>query len=319
MTTLARAGAVAWGLVALVLVAELACRWGAPDPARRWTPADADTHLDEVGGVPVWTHVEPDADRRAAVGCDLDGAWRVMLLGSSMLSGVDLDADDVLSAQLPGALAAASPDARACVRDLAVSGYALPQSLAVGRAHLAELRPHLVVLQMYGAMLRDPVRVGDGILLVERLPDGHAAPVLPVPVPTAWLGWWVEHSALVRAWARTPVRRESLFDLGPFHDDLDAFVDDVHALGGQVVGIVPADFDAPLEAQPAGLVAEADRWSAWADGAGVPVVRLWEVLPSDVPAETFALRGHYLSAEGHAWLARYLVDTHGPARESGSF
>lgn len=303
-------GTLAFGALLTLLVAELAVRVLRVPPRRAVFDEARYGPFETQDGVVLWDDRGGGSERGAVLrgeACDPDGAFRVMIVGDSILNGIDLPVEQVASVRLARRLEADHPGLRVCVTNLAVPGFSLVQGLVRARERLEPWPPHLVVLELWGGPPVWPVRVGSRVYL----PHGLAPDALGLPNPYG-LPPSANHAGLrasrlyellvLAAPDDCPACRASL---GAFEAELDAFVALVRAGGGEVVTVMPARLTDPFDAQVR-VGIENQPWETWVAKQGLRNVRLWEAWAHEAPA-TLALDPVHLNARGHALLTDVLL------------
>lgn len=297
---LARAGI---GLVVAALLAEALVRGLRVPPRRVVFEAANYGPFSELGGVVVWPdhgHAVDEVAQLEARACDVEGSFRVLVVGDSILNGIGVHAPEVGTVRLQQALVAEGVPA--CVRNLAVPGFSLWQGLARAAPELPTFRPHVVVLELWGGAPVRPVRVGSRVYQPHGQCVDVAGVMNPLGLPSAWNRGLLRsrlYEAVVLAWPDDcPGARD---DLGAFGPVLDGFVAEVRAAGGEVVAVLPTRLDEPIG--PGGRAARDARvWTDWLGRAGVRHVALWDAWAGVDPA-TIRLDDVHLDPAGHARLA----------------
>jgi len=139
------------GLLATLAMAEAAIRWVSPNPRVQvvrpssFSSDDGPGKVLDVEGTPIWRH--RGSTLREHLDCDEPQRPKALLLGSSILFGVGLEAQDAVSGRLPELLA---PDGEGwCVHNHSQPAFTAQGRLAVARQVLPILKPKVVVWEVW--------------------------------------------------------------------------------------------------------------------------------------------------------------------------
>lgn len=304
-----------------LIVGEAVVRLAHPTPRRNVFRTEVAGPLILMDGVPTWRDGEARTDNRAAtledLGCEGDGAFRVLVLGDSIFNGISVPAADVASVRLARALRAELGDGRACVKNLAVPGHSLYQTLARGREVIDTFKPDVVLLELWGGPPRTPILNGTTVYSIEGSPDAARQVYNPLGLPGG------AHDALMtrsRLYEYTVLALPAacpmcVFDLTPHEPLLDDFLARVEAVDGEVITFMPAYLFFPLDAQPKQLEMEDAGYLRWIARHGLHNVKLWEAWKGTDPA-TVRIDGCHLNAAGHDLLAKSYLDALRPALDT---
>ncbi|MCB9663361.1 MAG: hypothetical protein H6732_04555 [Alphaproteobacteria bacterium] len=294
-----------------LLTGEVAVRVVHPTPRRVVVVETPDRPFQTRGGVTVWpdTGIGGAARRRLLedADCALEGAFRVVIAGDSIFNGIGVPAPEVGSVVAKARLREAHPDLPLCVVNLSVPGFSLYQMVARLESRLDDLRPHLVIFQLWSGPPRWPVRLGDRVVMWEGDP---ADPDLgnPYGLPRAWHAWLFQHSRLYGfAVVAAPADASRPLDLAPHRAFLDRAVEEVEAVGGEAVTVMAAQPSHPWDAQPPALATLHAAFEPWIDAHALQNVRMSEAF-AGLDHSVMGLDEIHLNAVGHQALAGLFVD-----------
>lgn len=296
------------------LTAELAVRALDPEPGGQVVRPRQGTRgihgFRVVDGEPLWTH--EGSGPRQDPGCGPD-ARSVLLLGSSILWGTGVSAEEAVSARLQERL---DPSHRAvCVRNHAQPAYVGSNKLVEARDLIPRLRPAVVVWEVWTS---DPASyvVVDGVAFnVGQSPvDEDGFPVLLPGVPRSVHHFLFRRSALWQFAHMAQLRHDSAVYEARWRSHLAERMPEVARLVEEVGGTLLLVFAPPLDRPFAAFAEEVVRkkrgywWTReWADGAGVPWVDVaTELAGRDVEALRLDPCCHF-DPEGHDALAALLA------------
>jgi hypothetical protein len=286
--------AVVLGLLLGPLLGEAWVRVTKPDARTQIIAPQPELEIWALGETRVWRG-EGGLEREAR-GCQASD--RVLVLGSSILYGAGVEADQTWSSKLalPGT----------CVHNLSGSGYGVEAKLARLEAELPELSPRLVVWEVWANDANRFIWVGSrGYSLNPSIPlDARGVP---------------------NAWGLPPVLNEGLFRasrayelltltgiepsdgqpdlLGP----LERVREGVEQAGAELLLVFPPTLDKPLSASVEEPTDFQRKVQPWAQQRGLRTLALAELL-ADQDHEAIRLDPccHY-NAGGHAVLAERLA------------
>jgi len=305
--------ATALGLVAAVGLAEGLVRVLQPVPRVQIVrapdgPQASIRELRVLHGQPVWVY--GDSEARQDPGCD-PGDRVVLMLGSSIFWGTSYEADEVVSARLDAALGPGW-----CVRNHAQPAFTGGPKLAVAKEVIPELRPDVVLWEVWG---NDPegyvLLGGDAYNLTGRRVDGRGHPVLVPFLTEDQRAWAFEHSALFEYAALALAPREPDFQEARWRVHLDerlpALKSLVDEVGARLVLVAAARLDQPFsqtiakQAEPQHAFAKVQAWATAQGVRWVDAAQGFEDAGLDVAAVAHDACCH-LNPRGHEALARLL-------------
>jgi hypothetical protein len=296
-----------------LIVGEAVIRTTNPTPRRNVFRTAVAGPLVLMDGVPTWRDGEANHDDRAAkledVACDGVDAFRVLVLGDSIFNGISVAPDDVASVRLARDLRAELGDAHACVKNLAVPGHSLYQTLARGRDVLDSFKPDVVLMELWGGPPRTPILNGTTVYSIEGSPDAARQTYNPLGLPGGLHDALMTRSRLYEysVLALPAACPMCVFDLTPHEPMLDDFLARVDAQHGKVITFMPAYLFFPLDAQPKQLEMEDEGYLKWIARHGLENVKLWDAWKGTDPA-TIRIDGCHLNAAGHELLAKSYLD-----------
>lgn len=305
----------------MLIVGEATVRVTHPTPRRNVFRTEVAGPLTVMDGVPTWRDDATRADGRAATleddACDGADAFRVLVLGDSIFNGISVPADEVASVRLARALRAELGERHACVKNLAVPGHSLYQTLARGREAIDTFQPHVVLLELWGGPPRTPILNGTTVYSIEGSPDGARATYNPLSLPSGL------HDALMtrsRLYEYTVLAMPAAcplceYDLTPHEPLLDGFLARAEAAHATVITFMPAYLFFPLDAQPEQLEMEDAGYLKWIERRGLHNVKLWERWAGTDP-ESVRIDGCHLNTTGHERLAKDFREEIQPALDA---
>lgn len=186
--------AVLVGLASLALV-EVGMRLLDPPMRAQMIRAGPDLELRNVEGVPLWRGLAQSPARWNLSCRDAHPDARgVVFVGSSILAGVALEAEQTLSAALQRRFDADPPAGPPlCMHNLSQPAFAFDQKLAVTQQVLPQLSPAVLVWELWGTDTARYVWVGDAAMrsgALETGPDGLPNPLRLPTTLNAWLLSW---------------------------------------------------------------------------------------------------------------------------------
>lgn len=285
---------------------------------------DAPRNLEAPGlhtlhGEPVWRQIGTTPRENP----DCDGARRVLLLGSSILWGVGLPAEQTVGPRLQATLNATDGPGRWCVHNHAQPAFTSAGKWAVGRDAIDALQPDVVIWEAWMNDAGGFTRLGDAAYNLTGVPTddaGYPTPIVPMP---GALHHGLFH--LSEAW-----RYATLASVRPTRDGreaawrhltdhtLPAARDAVEAHGGTLIVVYAPRLDRPFAQSVQEHATEVQGYRhvrGWVERSGTVAYDLAEALagrdPEDVRLDPCC---HY-DAGGHEVLARTLspwVRAHAP-------
>ena len=153
-------------------------RSGSP---KRWQRV---TQYKLIGQTPVWTATGPEAPGVRNDPCADDAGADIVLLGDSIFYGVQLEPEDTLGPSLSRALKRTNGD-DACVVNLSIPGLTLEQELAVIHHEWEQLKPSIVVLEIWHNSPHRVTQVGNAAFNFGRLDVDDDGIPNPFGIPSA--------------------------------------------------------------------------------------------------------------------------------------
>ncbi|MCB9665175.1 MAG: hypothetical protein H6732_13780 [Alphaproteobacteria bacterium] len=240
-----------------------------------------------VDGVPVWP--SPADDLRHNRGCvDDPERTRWLVLGSSILAADGLAPEEAFSLRLQEALGEAGRPA--CVVNLAEGAYTFQNQAAVAAEALPEVRPDVVLWEIWANSPGTWVRVGDTAYRFQHLAVSEDGTPNPLGLPGTLHRGLLGTSRLYEAGVLALVAAQEPVSTGEWERLLATALPDalaaVRAQGATLVLALAPPLDQPFAAWTAArrraegltLAAWYTRVEAWARAEGVAVVALDELL-----------------------------------------
>jgi hypothetical protein len=145
-----------------LIASELLLAWWAPEPRIQiirphGMGSSEPRDMEVVDDVPLWTF--PDHGPRYARDCLVEhpDAVRVVVMGSSIFAGVSIPPTEVFTRRLAERLGTDKP---VCILNLSEAAYGFQNQAKVARRELPEIRPDLVIWEMWGNSLWPYTLVG---------------------------------------------------------------------------------------------------------------------------------------------------------------
>jgi hypothetical protein len=238
-------------------------------------------------GVPLW---EMDAkgvlqrQNRGCVSSDPEGRADVLLLGDSIFHGVRLLPEETLGAQLSDRLDTMLGRST-CIVNLSEPGYAFQNEKAVAERDMADIKPRIVLLQIWGNTAHQYKLIADRAYNFGSLEtDDRGLP------PVSWVSggineWLFSHSAL---WRQFNIRSAGK-RTGPTSDvwremlrtEMDPFYRWVEAQGAVLMLAYPTNLASPFAEPRNGELSLYPVIQAWAEENDLATMYFQEVFKDD--------------------------------------
>ena len=300
----------------LALAGEAIIRVWNPPPRRVLVDEARVGPLREIEGVPLYQAANygspPRIDLLEDLACDPDDAFRVLVLGDSIFNGMGVETELVASRRLKRQLEEEADGASVCVKNLAVSGFSLYQTLARMRAEIDDFSPHIVLLELWGGPPRVPKRLDGRIYFFHGLPIDELGYGNPFGLPASLNETLLTQSKLYEySVLASPGCSQCTHDLTPHLPLLNDALARIQSVDADLVTFMPASLFFPFDKQPKSIELENEGYFEWIDAHGLRNVPLWERFAS-LDEAAIRLDGCHLNADGHIHLARVFRDEVAP-------
>jgi len=155
------------------------------------------TEYEIMDNVPVWKASGPETLTVRNDDCATDRPANIVLLGDSIFYGVRLRPEDTLGLSLSRSLKRAD-DSAACVVNLSIPGFTLQQEVAVLKHNWEQLKPSIVVLEIWHNSPHRVTEVGGKVFNFGRLVVDEGGIPNPFNVPSSMNRSLFTNSALWR-------------------------------------------------------------------------------------------------------------------------